>query len=84
MEKKQTNPKTNPFHPIKFISPAPKNRNEVIKELDKLDKLSENEVRKNLKKYGAEKLIGIFKKDEKFFEKYESYTEIKELKKSMS
>lgn len=59
-----------------------KDRNEVIKELDKLDKLSESDVKKNLKKYGAEKLIGIFKKDEKYFEKYGSYSEIKELRRA--
>ena len=53
----------------------------VIREIDKLDKLSEFEVKKNLKKYKAEKVLGIFKKPEKYFEKYDSYKEIKELKK---
>ena len=53
---------------------------EVIKEIDKLDKLSEKEVKDNLKKYNADKIIEVFKKQEKFFEKYESYKEIKELK----
>jgi histidyl-tRNA synthetase len=53
---------------------------EVIKEIDKLDKLSEKEVKDNLKKYNADKIIDIFKKQEKFFEKYASYKEIKELK----
>ncbi|MEK6914701.1 MAG: ATP phosphoribosyltransferase regulatory subunit [Nanoarchaeota archaeon] len=59
-------------------------RNEVIKEIDKLDKLSEKEVKENLKKYGAEKILGIFNKKEKYFEKYENYNEIKELKKICS
>jgi len=58
-----------------------KEKKAVIKEIDKLDKLSESEVRKNLKKFGAEKLLSVFKKPEKYFEKYESYSEIKELKK---
>ena len=53
----------------------------VIREIDKLDKLSEKEVLRNLKKFGAEKVLGVFKKDEKYFEKYKSYEEIKELKK---
>mgnify|MGYP001585296805 CR=1 FL=1 len=54
-----------------------KNKEEVIKELDKLDKLSEKEVKNNLKKYKAEKLIDILKK--KDFKKYDSYKDIEEL-----
>ncbi|MDP1728768.1 MAG: ATP phosphoribosyltransferase regulatory subunit [archaeon] len=57
-----------------------KNKKDVIREIDKLDKLSEKEVKDNLKKYKAEKVLEIFKKPEKYFEKYESYREIKELK----
>ena len=56
-------------------------KEQVIREIDKLDKLSEAEVKKNLKQYGAEDLISIFKNKEKFFEKYSSYKEIEELKK---
>src|SRR3989338_24350 len=55
--------------------------NQVIRELDKLDKLSKKEVADNLRKYGAEKLIKTFDKEEKEFEKYSYYKEIKELKK---
>jgi len=51
----------------------------VIKELDKLDKLTEEEVLKNLKKYKAESLLKILKKNK--FEKYENYKEILELEK---
>jgi len=54
----------------------------VIREIDKMDKISEREIKDNLKKYGAEKIFGIFKKPEKYFEKFSSYGEIKELKKS--
>ncbi|MCK5449442.1 ATP phosphoribosyltransferase regulatory subunit [Candidatus Pacearchaeota archaeon] len=57
-----------------------KNRDQVIRELDKLDKLSRKEVADNLKKFGAEKLLKIFEQSEKEFEKYNFYKEIKELK----
>jgi len=57
------------------------NKLEVIREIDKLDKLPEAEVKNSLKKYGAEKVLEIFKKPEKYFEKYESFNEIKELNK---
>lgn len=58
-----------------------KNRNQIIRELDKLDKLSKKDVADNLKKFGAEKLLKIFEQPEKEFEKYNFYKEIKELKK---
>jgi len=59
-------------------------RDNVLREIDKLDKLSEKEVEQNLKKYKAEKLLKIFKQKESLFEKYKSYLEIKELKKYCS
>jgi len=37
-----------------------------------------------LKKFGAEKILSVFKKSEKYFEKYKSYNEIKKLKKERS
>ncbi len=58
-----------------------KNKEQVLREVDKLDKLSEKEVKANLKKLKAEKLINIFKQPESFFKKYESYKEIEELEK---
>jgi len=58
-----------------------KNKKQVIREIDKLDKLPEKEIRKNLKELGAEKILGIFKKPESYFKKYKSYIEIEELKK---
>jgi len=54
---------------------------EVIREIDKLDKLPEQQVKENLKKYGAAKLLDIFKKPESYFKKYKAYSEILELKK---
>jgi histidyl-tRNA synthetase len=58
-----------------------KNREQVIRELDKLDKLSKREVADNLKKLGAEKVLDIFTGKESDFEQYRFYSEIKELKK---
>ena len=58
-----------------------KNKEQVIREIDKLDKLSEEEIKSNLKKLKAEKALDLFTKPEKYFEKYKSYNEIKELKK---
>jgi histidyl-tRNA synthetase len=57
-----------------------RDREQVIRELDKLDKLSKEEVAKNLKEYDAEKLVEVFTAKEKTFEKYNFYNEIKKLK----
>lgn len=57
-----------------------KNWESVIRELDKLDKLSKKDVAMNLKKYNAEKILKVFDNEESFFEKYNYYKEIKELK----
>jgi len=57
------------------------NKEQVIREIDKLDKLPEKQVRTNLKKYKAEKILGIFKRPKTYFEKYKAYYEIKELEK---
>jgi len=56
------------------------NKEEVIREIDKLDKLPKEEVKANLKKYKAEKLVEIFEQKESFFKKYKAYKEIQELK----
>lgn len=66
---------------LKELKINDKNKQQVIREIDKLDKLPEKEIKNNLKKYNAEKILAIFKKSEKYFEKYSSYNEIKELKK---
>ena len=57
-----------------------KDKERVIKEIDKLDKLPEKEVKENLKKYKAEKLLTIFKEKESYFKKYKAYSEIEGLK----
>lgn len=56
------------------------NQNQILREIDKLDKLPEVEIKSNLKKFKAEKVLGILKKPEKYFEKYKSYENISELK----
>ena len=55
-------------------------KEEVIREIDKLDKLDEKIVKESLKKYNAEKVLSIFKKPASFFKKYDSYREVEELK----
>ena len=57
------------------------NQNQVLREIDKLDKLSEAEIKSNLKKYKAENFVNILKKPEKYFEKYKNYEDVSELKK---
>lgn len=56
-------------------------KKQVIREIDKLDKLSEKEVKENLKKYNAEKILKILKKPEEYFKRYPAYSEIESLKK---
>ncbi len=58
-----------------------KNKEQVIKEIDKLDKLPESQIKNNLKKYKAEKILEIFKKPESYFSKYKAYKEIENLRK---
>ena len=58
-----------------------KDRENVIREIDKLDKLPEKVIKESLKKYNAEKVLNVFKKDEKSFKKYAYYEEISKLKK---
>lgn len=55
------------------------NKIEAIRELDKLDKLSEEEVRANLENIGAEKLLDVVKQPKEYFKKYPSFSEIEEL-----
>jgi histidyl-tRNA synthetase len=57
-----------------------RDRDQIIRELDKLDKLSKEEVAKNLKEFKAEKLVDIFTGKEKSFEKYAYFKEVQKLK----
>jgi len=58
------------------------NTEQVIRELDKLDKFPESKVKENLKKYDAEKVLDILKKPESYFQKYNLFSEILRLKES--
>lgn len=59
-------------------------KEEVIREIDKMNKLSEKEIKENLKKFNAENVLSVFKKPERYFSKYPSYKEIKDLEKFCS
>ena len=58
-----------------------KNKEQILREIDKLDKLPETKVKQNLKKLKAEKILSILTKPETYFKKYKAYSEIEELKK---
>ncbi len=58
-----------------------KNKEQVMREIDKLDKLPEKQIKANLKKLKAEKILSILKKPKDFFKKYNSFKEIQELEK---
>lgn len=53
-----------------------KDRLNVLREIDKYDKIPESEIKKNLKKYKADEVLDLLKKGEKFFSQFESYKEI--------
>lgn len=53
-----------------------KNREQVLREIDKIDKIGEKQVKDNLKKLNAEKLVNALKQGEKYFKKLGSYKEI--------
>jgi histidyl-tRNA synthetase len=53
-----------------------KNKENVLRELDKVGKLSEKELLNNLKKFNAENVFESIKKGEKYFSQFSSYKEI--------
>jgi len=53
-----------------------KNKDQVLRELDKIDKLSIQDIQKNLSKFGAGKLLEAIGQGEKYFVKFDSYKEI--------
>jgi len=63
---------------------AEENKTQVLREIDKYDKLPESELRENLKKLGAENIIDNIKKGEDFFKQFPSYKEILDLAKYCS
>jgi len=56
-----------------------KQKEAVLREIDKYDKIGEKQAIQNLKKYKAEKIIRVLKQGEKFFNKFKSYKEILDL-----
>ncbi len=54
-----------------------KDREQAVREIDKLDKLDKVKVADNLKRIGAEKLLEVI--DKRDFSRYKFYSEIKEL-----
>ena len=56
-----------------------KDKINVLKEIDKYGKLDEKQIRANLKKMNAEKIIDVLKRDEKYFSRFKSYSSILEL-----
>ncbi len=56
-----------------------KDRENVLREIDKFEKIPESEIIKNLKKYKAENVLKVLKKGESYFKKFPAYKEILEL-----
>lgn len=56
-----------------------KDKESILREIDKMDKISEKEIFESLKKYGAEKVLKILKNEKEYFKKYSDYSEIEEL-----
>jgi histidyl-tRNA synthetase len=53
-----------------------KDKEQVLREIDEYDKLPEKQVRENLKKLGAEQVLGVLKKGEKSFNQFSGYKEV--------
>lgn len=53
-----------------------KNKEQILREIDKYDKLAEKDLRKNLRKLNAENVLDCLKKGEKYFSQFESYKEV--------
>src|SRR3989344_2282589 len=53
-----------------------KNKEQVLREIDKMGKISDSQIKANLKKYKAEKIVDALKEGEDYFSKFDSYKEI--------
>ena len=51
-------------------------REDVLREIDKFDKIPEKDIKANLKKLKAEKVIDALKRNEDYFNKFKGYKEI--------
>lgn len=61
---------------LAFEKVKKKDRAQVLREIDKYDKIGEKKLRKILQKYDAEKFLDDVKQGEKFFKQFEAYKEI--------
>jgi len=66
---------------LDYLKVKEKDKEQVLREIDKFGKVPEGKIKKALKKYGAEKFLTEIKKGKKFFNKFESYKEILDLDK---
>jgi len=53
-----------------------KDRLQVLREIDKYGKISDKEIKQNLKKYKAEKVLDTLKQGEEYFNKFQGYKQI--------
>lgn len=53
-----------------------KEKEQVLREIDKYEKLGEKQTRANLKRFGAEKVIDALKQGEDYFNKFSGYKQI--------
>jgi histidyl-tRNA synthetase len=53
-----------------------KNKEQVLREVDKMGKISDSQIKANLKKFKAEKIVDALKEGQDYFNKFESYKEI--------
>jgi len=53
-----------------------KNKEKILRELDKIDKQGPQKTQDNLYKLGAKELLKVINQGEKYFEKFDSYSEI--------
>ena len=56
-----------------------KDRLQVLREIDKYDKIGEKEIRANLKKFKVERIVNALMEGEDYFSKFRSYKDILEL-----
>ena len=61
---------------LKDLKIREKYREQVLREIDKYDKIPEKEILKNLKKLGAEKVIDALKQGEDYFNQFPGYKNI--------
>jgi len=53
-----------------------KDRTSVLREIDKYGKISDAEIKKNLKKFKAENVFDSLKKEEKYFSQFNAYKDV--------